>query len=141
MSLAVFVADIGSVTRGNFGWASHPEYKDVDHTSIRAMGDAIFETAKGGFRIALGVECPLFIPCPEDGTQLGKARTGEGTLAWSAQIGATAAILGLQELCWVLRYARAKLPGDPKATLDWDDFETGSHVLFLWEAFISGKAK
>jgi hypothetical protein len=141
MKLAVFAADIGAVQRGRFGWASDPACEKADHTSIRHMVDAVVGAANGGSRIALGVECPLFVPCPEDPSQLGKARTGEGRLAVFAQVGATVAVLGLQQLCWVLRGVRDALSGRPTGTVDWSEFESRNLELFLWEAFISGSGK
>jgi hypothetical protein len=141
LRLMVFAADVGSIRKGNFAWASDPALSGRDHVSIAELASSMAEAVKSGQRIALGMECPLFVPCPVSLSELGRARQGEEALAWSAQVGAIVAMLGFQQLCWILRTVRDQLSGNPTGTLEWSEFSGGQHTLFLWEAFVSGKAK
>lgn len=90
--------------------------------------------------IALGFECPLFVPAPEDSQKLGRARPGEGDRPWSAQAGATSMVAGTVQTLWVLRALRPAASNTP-AFLDWEAFRRESSGLFLWEAFVSAAAK
>jgi hypothetical protein len=135
--IAVFAADVGS--RKKFGWASAPG--DQCGNSIGELAKAMVRMGRDGFRISLGFECPLSIPCPGTEMGLGKQRDGEKGKPWSAGAGANAAILGMQQLCWLLRRLGRSLDVDKRATIDWGRFQTGRFKLFLWEAFITGSAK
>jgi len=90
--------------------------------------------------VALGFECPLFVPVPDDPAGLARSRAGEKSRAWIASAGASALGCGLVESAWVLRYLRGHRPDDV-ATTDWQSFTDGHAQLFLWEAFVTGMAK
>lgn len=50
--------------------------------------------------------------------------------------------VGIAEVPWVLRAIREKLLGKaPSCFLNWKDFRASGSGLFIWEAFVSGKAK
>lgn len=135
--IAVFPADVGS--RKKFGWACVPG--DQCGNSIGELAKAMVRMGRDGYPISLGFECPLSIPCPGKEMGLGKQRDGEKGRPWSARAGANAAIVGMQQLCWLLGRLRRGLNGDRRATVDWGRFQTGRFNLFLWEAFITGSAK
>jgi len=135
--IAVFAADVGS--RKKFGWAC--SRGDQAGNSIGELAKAMVRMGRDGHRISLGFECPLSIPCPGKEMGLGKQRDGEKGKPWSAGAGANAAIMGMQQLCWLLGRLRRGLDGDKRATVDWGRFQTGRFKLFLWEAFITGSAK
>jgi hypothetical protein len=76
----IYAADIGSVAAGNFGWARlDPEQNSTqvernDGTEIAELVDAVADDLDLGARgVALGFECPLFVPVPEDPRRLGSA--------------------------------------------------------------------
>ena len=93
-----------------------------------------------GVKVALGFECPLFIPCPDRAEEIGRARVGDGNRAYSSSPAACATITGLSELAWVLSRVHERCP-DARATTRWNEFNEGDSELFIWEAFISGADK
>jgi alkylated DNA nucleotide flippase Atl1 len=143
----IYAADIGSIKGGNFGWArldpkqgsTHVERNDG--TEIAELVDAVAHDLHVGERgVALGFECPLFVPVPEDPRRLGLARSGEGSRPFSGGPGTAALVTGLVQTAWVLRALRSRCP-EAAAFLDWDDFTRAGRGLCLWEAFVTGKAK
>jgi len=137
-SLITVCADVGSVAKGNFGWWS----------SSGACGDRpsglasyIAEALNDGSPVALGFECPLFVPLVQDELLLTSARPGEGSRPWSVGAGCGSLTTGLVQVAWVLQEIRKRLDGEPQAYLSWEEFEAAGSGLFLWEAFVTGKAK
>jgi hypothetical protein len=137
--LAILVADVGGSK--NFGWAGEWGSTTKSGRSIDELAEALLDLVKDSWRVSLGFECPLFIPCPADAAALVKQRDGEAGKPWCAGAGANAGILGIQQLCWPLGTLKSNVQREVRATLDWDDFKTGSYSLYLWEAFVTGKAK
>jgi hypothetical protein len=138
----IFCADIGSVQKGRFGWfGMDPESRPVTGSSIEDLAILVAEKITDGHKIALGFECPLYVPLRSDPMLLTKARTGEGNRSWSAGAGCGALATGLAEVTWILDQIRARTPRPATAFLNWKEFETSHGGLFLWEAFVSGKAK
>lgn len=77
---------------GSFGWADSDGFegnKPSGFVDRAAVGLA------SGRPIALGFECPLFVPLSETEDQLGKDRFGEGSGAWSAGASCGALASGL----------------------------------------------
>lgn len=58
---------------------------------------------ESGDRVALGFECPAWIPVPQNAIDLGAKRNGEGRYPWSAGAGAGALATGLAQIAWILR--------------------------------------
>lgn len=146
MMPTIYCADIGSIRGGRFGWAVSRPPDDVrtlapgDDEKINALVAAVIADLRRGIKVALGFECPLFVPVPDDPMKLGCARGGEGSRPWSAGAGTGALATGLVQVSWVLREIQRAIPEVP-AFLDWTDFSEAARGLFLWEAFVSGKAK
>jgi hypothetical protein len=143
--LVVYCIDVGSISGGNFGWArADASGASVEeHRGGSEITDVIHALASdlhAGRPVALGFECPLFVPVPLDHRRLGKARAGERDRAWSASAGAGALATGLVQAAWVLAELGARV-GDVKVTVDWDSFTARPQGLFLWEAFVTGAAK
>ncbi len=142
MMLSIFCADIGSVAKKNFGWARICDGAIKTDTDITAFADSLTADLNSGLHVALGFECPLFVPITEDPRGLTGARPGESDRAWSAAGGAAALATGLTETVWVLDRVRKHLNSPVAVTLDWTDF-SGSQggALFVWEAFVTKDAK
>jgi hypothetical protein len=143
--LAVYCADVGSIKQGNFGWARDwvPAGGIERHrggAEILDLIDAVGDDLAAGAPVALGFECPLFVPVPDDPFRLGAARPGEGTRPWSAGAGTSALTTGLVQVAWVLVELRERRPAD-HVHLDWAAFEAAGVGLFLWEAFVTEQAK
>ena len=140
-SLVVYCADIGSVTGGNFAWASAstgPNSRLSTDTNIRRLVTHVAHDLKCEKKVALGFECPLWVPVACDPRELTSARCGEGNHPWSAGAGATSLAAGLTETAWILSGIRRELQ-HVKAFLDWSQFRAAKNGLFLWEAMVTGE--
>ena len=134
-ALAVYCADVGSIKQGNFGWAREElPVREIERhrggTEIVELVEAVADHLSVGVPVALGFECPLFVPVPEDSFRLGAARPGEGTRPWSAGAGTGALATGLVQAAWVLAELRKWRPDD-QAYLNWAEFMTARAGLFL----------
>ena len=143
MQLRVYCADIGSVRRDNFGWASRcigPDPRESRCNDIQQLAKHVASDLNSGRKVALGFECPLWVPVACDPRELTSARCGDGNRAWSAAAGATSLAAGLTETAWVLGEIRTET-WHVEAFLDWPQFSAAEHGLFLWEAFVTGGNK
>ena len=137
-SLATVCADIGSAAKGNFGWwSSAGESGDLPSSLVTHVAALLNDRQP----VALGFECPLFVPLVASEMQLTSARPGEGSRAWSAGAGCGALATGLVQVVWVLEQVRLSLHAPVSAHLAWPTFVAANSGLFLWEAFVSGAAK
>ena len=140
--LAVVCADIGSIEKGNFGWhAVLQDGRTRNGQDIGVLVELLCELLNKGHLVAFGVECPLFVPLRTDPYQLLKMRNGETNPNWIGGPGATVLATGLVELTWLLREMKQRLTWDCEVSIDWLQFRQQKRGLFLWEAFVSGKAK
>jgi hypothetical protein len=145
MGLVVYCADIGSVPRGRFGWARGEHREDIEEqpssgTDISDLADSLAADVAADRPVALGFECPLFVPVPDLPNRLGAQCAGEGTRTWSAGAGAGAMATGIVEVAWLLRELRGRVLST-STYLDWAEFTAAGQGLFLWEAFVSNRAK
>jgi len=144
--VVVACADIGSIKKNNFGWAIIlcGEQRRSGQ-SIHGLVDEVTASLSAGNKVALGFECPLWVPVPEDPEELTTGRAVDGNKPWSAGAGASALAAGLTETAWILREIRWRLTdrgiSPPLAFLDWSQFAKVNTGLFLWEAFVTGAAK
>lgn len=143
VGLIVYCADVGSIPKGNFGWARSEQSGDLElhhgSTEIAELVEAVAADLRAGTPVALGFECPLFVPVPEEAMLLGTRRNGE-PIAFSASAGAGALVTGLVQVAWALREIRQRV-GAVDVFQEWAAFTAASHGLFLWEALVSGAAK
>ena len=144
-SLVIYCADVGSIAGGKFGWARRDPAAGAveDHRGGEEIVDfaaAVKDDLEQGRPVALGLECPLFVPVPEDPMALGRGRKGDGNRAWSAGAGTGALATGLVQAAWVLTDIAGSLPSTP-VTFDWPSFSREGRGLFLWEGFVTGAAK
>jgi hypothetical protein len=144
-SLVIYCADIGSVPNGRFGWArSTPEAEEVERhrggTEIAELVDSLVADLQADRPVALGFECPLYLPVPDEPLWLGRARQGEANRSWSAGAGAGALATGAVQVAWILAELRRQAQ-DTESWLDWEAFTQSGRGLFLWEAFVTDRAK
>lgn len=137
--LEIFCVDIGSEAKGRLGWAKSTD-PAFEGTGLQTLADEVTSALVHGSRVALGFECPLFVPIYPEPARLTSARVGEGSRPWSAGAGAGALAIGLTQVVWVLRALKSQLQASVPATLNWTSFEREGG-LFLWEAFVSAGAK
>src|SRR5690348_16079756 len=88
-NLVVYCADVGSVPLKRFAWVRAETDGSLSrNTDIRQLVEMLISDLKAPNPVALGFECPLFVPVPSECVKLGCARLGEGDRAWSAGAGA-----------------------------------------------------
>lgn len=142
--LVIVAADVGSVSNDRFGWDVSDPRGALPESFVPSRPSSLVEFVVGhlqvGRPVALGFECPMFVPVPEDELALGRARTGEGNRSWSAGAGTGAMGTGLVQACWILRAAFARCR-NVEIHLDWSAFASAGTGLLLWEAFVSAQAK
>ena len=145
MDLAICCADIGSIKKDNFGWAVLHGEQQRTGRAIGGLVDEVIGSLVAGVKVALGFECPLWVPVPDDPSALTAGRKVDGDKPWSAGAGASALATGLTETAWILREIRRGLRDRraslPSTYLDWEEFNGVDTGIFLWEAFVAGKAK
>lgn len=139
--LVIYAADIGSVAKGNFGWARRGVPPSLDGgTDPGALVESLAKDLHNQRPVALGFECPQWMDLPDDASLLTRARVGEGNRAWCAGAGAGALATGLVQTAWILQSLRERAPSTA-VYLDWAAFAASGRGLFLWEAFVSASAK
>ena len=145
--LAIYCADIGSIKAKptKFGWAGVHDNQRPEGSCIHDLVDEIATSLQAGHKVALGFECPLWVPVSDGPFDLTSARAVDGNKPWSAGAGACALATGLTESAWILSRVRQCLAEGEAATtrayLDWHEFEDSKAGLFVWEAFVTGEAK
>lgn len=131
--LAVFCVDIGSVATKKFGWACSLVYADSDKagsgSDMALFADTVAGNLNVGVPVALGFECPLFVPISDSPTRLTAARRGEGRRPWSAGAGSGVLATGLTETVWILRRIRERLVSPVNAYLEWSLFDRAGEGL------------
>lgn len=141
-NLSIYCADVGSIKAKNFGWAcSRPTGELESGTDIAEFAEKISSNILlNGSKVAVGFECPLFVPMRDDELRVNSSRAGEGNRSWSAGAGTGALATGLVEVLWVMRRVNSLIGSTPRAELGWDAFSK-SNSVFLWEAFVSSSSK
>jgi hypothetical protein len=138
---SVFCADVGSIKNEKFGWAaSFADGTRKSGASIEDFALAIAQELSKGRKVAIGFECPLFVPIRADPMLVNSARNGEGNRSWSAGAGTGALATGLVEVLWTLNAVARHSARRPRATFDWAEFQE-EDCVFLWEAFVTSTAK
>ena len=153
MTLTVACADIGSADpkKNRFGWALRrlkPCEPSVwsDGVDMPGFVDAIVD-AIGDGRVALGFECPMWVPVTEDPRDLTKKRCGDWVprddgksqpRPWSAGAGAAVTGVGLTQIAWILERVKQKAGTCPEVFFDWRCFTEAETGVFFWEALVSG---
>lgn len=140
-TVSIFAADVGKPK--NLGWArSFGESRSVGQ-GAGELADALALDAKSGLSIAVGFECPLFLPIAKEPQGLllcrSGGRSGDGDRSWSAGAAPAATTAGMVTMTWILRKLAQSLGDSPTPFSNWDTFckSSGSHRVFVWEAFIS----
>jgi hypothetical protein len=150
--LVVCCVDIGSVAKGNFGWARN---QVTDNTWNSGEDPAelcslVANDLNSSRAVALGFECPLYVPLRDEPENFTRKRAcdvfinsaGESkSRPWSAGAGCGCLVTGLVETVWILQRIRSGLSQDVPFFLDWTSFSASTKGLYLWEAFVTDDAK
>lgn len=144
-NLTICCADIGSVRRGNFWWArlstDSPTEPCLIGSDMGQLAQSVATDLNSRRKVALGFECPLFVPISDDPVELTSARSGEGNRAWCAGAGAGSLATGLTQTLWVLERVRLLTEREAPLFFDWQTLQSAGTGLFVWEAFVTGQAK
>lgn len=132
--------DVGSIRAGNIGWAVLRDGRCEQGGDLVRFVDVLVAVLDDARPLALGFECPLFIPARDEVADLLRPRAGEGNRSWSAGAGATVLAAGLAEAYWTLCRLHERCPG-VRGTTRWNEFVAGSAQLLVFEAFVSSGAK
>ena len=132
----VVCADIGSVPNRKFAWAASTGETEESTDDLAAR---VAEALASGKRVALGFECPGWVPVPTISADLGRGRAGEGGHPWSGGPGAAVLATGLAQISWILRAVNQPPLGVSATTVRsaWGE----DKPLLLWEAFVAGDRK
>jgi hypothetical protein len=147
VELAIYAADVGSIRQGNFGWARLDPEQDSTHVErdhggaeIGGLVDAVErDLVTEGRHVALGFECPLFVPVPRVPLRLGAPARARVIARFPLQ-----PVVVRWSPDWSRRrgffesFATAARRLSPLST---GPTSSGPAVDFLWEAFVSGGAK
>ena len=139
--IIIYCADIGSIKNNNFGWCRGYNSKFDEGTDIIEFSSRISKDLSEGKMVALGFECPLFVPISKNPLFLTAARQGEGDRAWSAGAGCGALSTGLTESVFILNEIKKHSTQKVTPTFNWNYFINDNANLFIWEAFITKEAK
>lgn len=155
---AIACADIGTVRekedKTSFGWQivhPLPSYREnkwgngLGGNKINKFVCAVADAIRDG-RLALGFECPLWVPVAKEPTDLYRARCMDWvdldgkrlSRSWSASAGVVSLSVGLTQVAWILRRVREKVDEVPPVFFDWESFSKAERGVFLWEALVSG---
>jgi hypothetical protein len=148
----VYACDVGSTkvnektNENRFGWARLPEDQDQPQggKAIDKCLESLAADVKSGHHLALGMECPLFLPMPESSEDLSSGRQGEEDRSCFAPPGGYVATLGLHQLAWLLKKIKTVQPDVGHHftcdLADWMPVNPQGKRILLWEAFVSKQA-
>ena len=143
----VVCVDVGSVRRKRFAWASDTDLEGAGPDGLEAQ---LRSWQAAGAQVALGFECPGWVPVPMASIDLGSRRSGEGRYPWSAGAGSGALATGIAQIAWILR-SLSESPGGSgtgsgiapltvtTSRRRWEAAVDGEWLL--WEAFLAGERK
>lgn len=131
--LVIACVDVGKPN--NVGWASLDGGSHRTGNDLHQLIKILVTSLEARRPVALGFECPLYVPSRDDLATLNMARMDEGKYPWSG-IGASVLAAGLPLVAWVLRQLHSAAPS-AAATTRWGDFATGFAQMLVWEAFVT----
>jgi hypothetical protein len=124
MDVVVYCADVGSIAQRRFAWARGTPGSRIEEDfgggdEIADLVEEVVRDLDDGQLVALGFECPLFVPVPEDPQDLGRARPIDRDRSSSAGPGIAVLGVGLVQVPWILRAIRSSRGATP-SYLRWE---------------------
>jgi hypothetical protein len=121
------------------GWAVLDQTGRRLGSDLEVLVDALAPHLVAERNIALGFECPLYVPKRADVSLMTTCRPGEVGLNWCGGPGGSVLATGLVQVNWVLRQLarRSRLA---TGTTRWSEFSSGRCQLFVWEAYITSRS-
>ncbi|HUT97762.1 MAG TPA: hypothetical protein VM054_01645 [bacterium] len=135
--IVVYACDVGSTRGENFGWAKceNGEIK----LGTNKIDELVNELSKSLYKkpVALGFECPCFLPIPGKSAQLSKGRVNEHDRSCFAPAGGYVATLGIHQMAFIFDNIKQNVL---KVSVNYSEWDKEPKSLFIWEAFVSGAA-
>lgn len=131
--------DIGSPKKGNVGWAVLCGSSQRTGRDLWQFIEALVAHLSEKRSVAIGFECPLYVPKRSDVDAMTDCRLGEAGLNWCGGPGASVLATGLAQVNWVATQLVQRVPG-VAGTTRWPEFASGLCQMFFWEAFITSLA-
>jgi hypothetical protein len=135
--MTIACVDVGAP--GNVGWAVL-EDEQCEHGGDPRELISRLNSALDRGPLALGFECPLYLPRRADPDSLTRCRGGEVGVYWSGGPGGGVLAAGLVQVRWILDEL-VRLRPATAGTTRWKEFRDGKCDLLLWEAFIASSIK
>ncbi|KFN49309.1 hypothetical protein [Arenimonas composti] len=136
---AVACLDVGSPAKGNVGWAVLSDDRRRAGGDLSVFVGHVVDLLAAGQRVAVGFECPLYVPKRADMFAMSRRRAGEERVNWCGGPGASVLAIGLAQVNWCLARIAERVP-TVRGTTRWAELVQGSANLFCWEAFITRRA-
>lgn len=142
-TIVIYAADIGKVAKtvggdSNFGWCRFFQGGTETGDDISKLSDLLIQDLQDGKQVALGFECPLFIPVRDEPYGLTNGRDGERDRPWSAAAGSCSLSTGIVEYAWIFKRIFKSVPTSTP-TFKVETFLNNPHSMLVWEAFVSNK--
>lgn len=136
-AITVGCVDVGSIRNGKLGWSVIESGKARWGTQPADLVREAVQALRNG-KLALGFECPLYVPLRQDPLELTRCRRGERYVNWCGGPGSSVLATGLVQVRWILTRIADAVPGI-RGTTRWNEFVGGQCELLVWEAFITSK--
>jgi hypothetical protein len=130
--------DIGSPKKGNVGWAILYSDERATGGDLHGFINELAGHLAADRTVAVGFECPLYVPMRLDPAAMTDCRVGEQGLNWCGGPGASVLATGLVQVNWCLARLAERDPGI-RGTTRWAELSRGSADVYCWEAFITSK--
>lgn len=131
--------DVGSPKNGNVGWAVLEKRARTLGSDLEGFIDALAPHLASERSIALGFECPLYVPKRADVSLMTACRPGEVGLNWCGGPGGSVLATGLVQVNWVLTQLARRSP-HARGSTRWSEFFSGQCQLYVWEAYITSRS-
>jgi hypothetical protein len=129
--------DVGSVKRNSVGWAVLGSRR-IHGGDLQHFIGALDAEINQGRKIALGFECPLYVPRRTDPINLTRKRFGEIGVNWCGGPGGSVLATGLVQVRWVLDRLLEKHQ-QLRGTTRWAEFCKNEATILIWEAFVTSQ--
>lgn len=136
-SMVVACLDVGSAR--NTGWAVWNDGAASTGGDLETLVSRVVKPLADGRRLAIGFECPLFVPRRDDPLELTKRRAGEVGVNWCGGPGGSVLATGIVQVGWVLEQIATRVPR-LMGTTRWREFADGRAQVWVWEAFVTSGA-
>jgi hypothetical protein len=120
------------------GWAIIEKGRATAGSGLDDLVQEVIDAIKRDSGVALGFECPLYVPLRSTLASELKGRVGEGSPPWCVGAGAHSLAVGLGQAALILARIKRAIPS-LCGTTRWGEFMGGAAKLFIWEAYVTSR--